>query len=314
MGFLELTGVQKQFPGGVMAVQDFNLAADRGEFVSFLGPSGCGKTTTLRMIAGFEKPTAGTIVVDGTDITYRAPNQRNVGMVFQSYALFPNMTVADNIAFGLKVRKRPKARDLEAGRGAHRAHAPGGPGGAVPLPDVGRPAAAGRARPGARLRATGPPPRRAAVGARREDPDRPAQGDPVDPAPARDHDRLRHPRPGRGAVVVRPGGRDERRQRRADRHAVGDLQLPRHGLRGFVRRDAQPGPGGRHRSRRGAGIGRGPGGPHGQGYRRRSGRRPDHPRLCARRASTSARATPARTDCAGRSTTSASSARSCASG
>ena len=109
MAFLELTGVQKQFPGGVMAVQDFNLHAERGEFVSFLGPSGCGKTTTLRMIAGFEKPTAGTIVVDGTDITYRAPNQRNVGMVFQSYALFPNMTVADNIGFGLKVRKKPKA-------------------------------------------------------------------------------------------------------------------------------------------------------------------------------------------------------------
>lgn len=109
MAFLELTGVQKQFPGGVMAVQGFNLQAERGEFVSFLGPSGCGKTTTLRMIAGFEKPTAGTIVVDGTDITYRAPNQRNVGMVFQSYALFPNMTVADNIGFGLKVRKKPKA-------------------------------------------------------------------------------------------------------------------------------------------------------------------------------------------------------------
>jgi putative spermidine/putrescine transport system ATP-binding protein len=109
MAFLELTGVQKQFPGGVMAVQDFNLEAERGEFVSFLGPSGCGKTTTLRMIAGFEKPTAGTIVVDGTDLTYRAPNQRNVGMVFQSYALFPNMTVADNIGFGLKVRKKPKA-------------------------------------------------------------------------------------------------------------------------------------------------------------------------------------------------------------
>ena len=109
MGFLELTGIQKRFPGGVVAVEDFNLDAARGEFVSFLGPSGCGKTTTLRMIAGFEKPTAGTIVVDGTDITHRAPNQRNVGMVFQSYALFPNMTVADNIAFGLKVRKKPKA-------------------------------------------------------------------------------------------------------------------------------------------------------------------------------------------------------------
>ena len=109
MSFLTLTGVQKMFPGGTVAVEDFNLDAVRGEFVSFLGPSGCGKTTTLRMIAGFEKPTAGTIVVDGTDITYRAPNQRNVGMVFQSYALFPNMSVADNIGFGLKVRKRPKS-------------------------------------------------------------------------------------------------------------------------------------------------------------------------------------------------------------
>ncbi len=106
MSFLELTGIQKHF-GAFVAVEDFNLAAERGEFVSFLGPSGCGKTTTLRMIAGFEIPTAGTIVVDGTDITHRPPNRRNVGMVFQSYALFPNMSVGDNVGFGLKVRKRP---------------------------------------------------------------------------------------------------------------------------------------------------------------------------------------------------------------
>jgi putative spermidine/putrescine transport system ATP-binding protein len=108
MTFLELTNIQKRF-GEVLAVEDFNLAAERGEFVSFLGPSGCGKTTTLRMIAGFERPTSGSIVVDGTDITDRPPNRRNVGMVFQSYALFPNMTVADNIAFGLRIRKRSKA-------------------------------------------------------------------------------------------------------------------------------------------------------------------------------------------------------------
>ena len=88
---------------------DFNLDVTRGEFVSFLGPSGCGKTTTLRMIAGFETPTTGTIVVNGEDITYRPPNRRNVGMVFQSYALFPNMTVAGNIGFGLKVTKTPAA-------------------------------------------------------------------------------------------------------------------------------------------------------------------------------------------------------------
>jgi putative spermidine/putrescine transport system ATP-binding protein len=105
MAFLELTGIQKRF-GPSVAVADFNLATDRGEFVSFLGPSGCGKTTTLRMIAGFEQPTEGTITLEGTDITYRPPNKRNVGMVFQSYALFPNMTVGDNIGFGMKVRKR----------------------------------------------------------------------------------------------------------------------------------------------------------------------------------------------------------------
>src|SRR3972149_1276711 len=106
MSYLELTGVRKHF-GPTVAVEDFNLAAERGEFVSFLGPSGCGKTTTLRMIAGFEAPTTGTILLDGADITYRAPNRRNVGMVFQSYALFPNMSVGDNVGFGLKVRKRP---------------------------------------------------------------------------------------------------------------------------------------------------------------------------------------------------------------
>jgi len=106
MAYLELTGVQKQFSGGVLAVEDFNLAAERGEFVSFLGPSGCGKTTTLRMIAGFEQPSAGTIRIDGADMTYVAPNKRHVGMVFQSYALFPNMTVAGNIGFGLKLQHR----------------------------------------------------------------------------------------------------------------------------------------------------------------------------------------------------------------
>ena len=107
MTFLRLEGVQKRFAGGVTAVYDFDLVAARGEFVSFLGPSGCGKTTTLRMIAGFEQPTAGSIFIDDRDVTRVPPNQRNVGMVFQSYALFPNMTVADNVAFGLKMRKRP---------------------------------------------------------------------------------------------------------------------------------------------------------------------------------------------------------------
>ena len=107
MTYLELTDIEKRF-GDSFAVTGFNLQAERGEFVSFLGPSGCGKTTTLRMIAGFEQPTSGTVTIDGRDVTYTAPNKRNVGMVFQSYALFPNMTVADNIGFGLKIRKRSK--------------------------------------------------------------------------------------------------------------------------------------------------------------------------------------------------------------
>jgi putative spermidine/putrescine transport system ATP-binding protein len=107
MSYLELTDIHKRF-GDTVAVDSFNLTAEKGEFVSFLGPSGCGKTTTLRMIAGFEQPTNGTIQINGEDVTWKPPNRRNVGMVFQSYALFPNMTVADNIGFGMKVRGRPK--------------------------------------------------------------------------------------------------------------------------------------------------------------------------------------------------------------
>jgi putative spermidine/putrescine transport system ATP-binding protein len=106
MSFLELINVHKSF-GRSAAVSDFNLKVEQGEFVSFLGPSGCGKTTTLRMIAGFEQPTAGKIVMDGVDLTRKAPNQRNIGMVFQSYALFPNMTVVGNIGFGLRVARHP---------------------------------------------------------------------------------------------------------------------------------------------------------------------------------------------------------------
>ena len=110
MAFLELSNIRKQFSNvAAPAVQDFNLKVERGEFVSFLGPSGCGKTTTLRMIAGFELPTSGTITINGADMTRVPANKRKIGMVFQSYALFPNMTVADNIGFGLRVARRPKA-------------------------------------------------------------------------------------------------------------------------------------------------------------------------------------------------------------
>jgi putative spermidine/putrescine transport system ATP-binding protein len=106
--YLSIKSVKKSF-GGVTVVQNFNLDIGRGEFVSLLGPSGCGKTTVLRMVAGFEEPTAGQIIIGGKDVTRLKPNQRNIGMVFQAYALFPNLTVAQNIAFGLKVAGAGKA-------------------------------------------------------------------------------------------------------------------------------------------------------------------------------------------------------------
>ena len=107
MSFLTLSNIKKSF-GSVQVVHDFNMAIEKGEFVSFLGPSGCGKTTVLRMIAGFETPSGGSIVINGKDQTALRPNQRNIGMVFQAYALFPNMNVFENVAFGLKVAGKPK--------------------------------------------------------------------------------------------------------------------------------------------------------------------------------------------------------------
>ena len=107
MAFLSIQHASKRYAQSV-AVEDLNLEVEKGELVSFLGPSGCGKTTTLRMVAGFEIPSSGKIELNGLDITNKPPNRRNVGMVFQAYALFPNMTVGDNVGFGLKVNKRPK--------------------------------------------------------------------------------------------------------------------------------------------------------------------------------------------------------------
>jgi putative spermidine/putrescine transport system ATP-binding protein len=106
MSFLVLKNISKHF-GQVTAVEDFNLEVEKGEFVSLLGPSGCGKTTTLQMIAGFEEPSEGSIYVDGRDMTSVEPSARDIGIVFQSYALFPHMTVAENVSFGLEMRSVP---------------------------------------------------------------------------------------------------------------------------------------------------------------------------------------------------------------
>src|SRR2546421_4128282 len=108
MSDLELAGISKSF-GDTVAVDRLSLRIEPGEFVALLGPSGCGKTTTLRLIAGFERPDLGRILIDGQDITGVPPQRRNIGVVFQSYALFPHMTVAQNVAFGLEMRRMPRA-------------------------------------------------------------------------------------------------------------------------------------------------------------------------------------------------------------
>ena len=106
MSFLVLEGLSKSYDD-VHALIDMNLSVERGEFIGMLGPSGCGKTTTLQALAGFVSVTRGRIVLDGRDITHMPPNQRGLGIVFQSYALFPHMTVAQNVAFGLEMRRLP---------------------------------------------------------------------------------------------------------------------------------------------------------------------------------------------------------------
>ncbi len=106
--FVEFIDVEK-FYGSFHAVRQLNLSIGRGEFLTFLGPSGSGKTTTLNMLAGFERPSEGVIMLDGKSVDRLPPYERNIGMVFQNYALFPHMSVADNVAFPLSVRKTPKA-------------------------------------------------------------------------------------------------------------------------------------------------------------------------------------------------------------
>jgi ABC-type Fe3+/spermidine/putrescine transport system ATPase subunit len=117
MPFLSLENVSRSF-GPTPAVIDVSLAVERGEFFGLLGPSGCGKTTTLRMIAGLEKPDSGSIHFDGKEITNLPPERRGFGMVFQNYALFPHLNVYENVAFGLRARHSPKAETNDRVRSA----------------------------------------------------------------------------------------------------------------------------------------------------------------------------------------------------
>src|SRR5690606_12820518 len=120
---LKLEHIVKEFPdrsghGAVRAVDDISLDIQNGEFLTLLGPSGCGKTTTLRLIAGFEMPTSGRLLLNGQDITSQPPNKRDMALVFQNYALFPHMSVYDNVAYGLQTQRMSKAKINEKVRAA----------------------------------------------------------------------------------------------------------------------------------------------------------------------------------------------------
>lgn len=106
---VEFAGVTKRFGRDIVAVDDLSLAIDEGEYISYIGPSGCGKTTTLRLVSGFEEPTNGNLYVGGREVTHLEPHRRNTAMVFQQFALFPHMTVIENVEFGLKMRRVPTA-------------------------------------------------------------------------------------------------------------------------------------------------------------------------------------------------------------
>ena len=105
---IQLIDISKSFDGQ-MVLDELNLSIHENEFVTLLGPSGCGKTTTLRILGGFAGPDNGRVVFDGQDITHVPPNKRQLNTVFQKYALFTHMTIAENIAFGLKIKKKPKS-------------------------------------------------------------------------------------------------------------------------------------------------------------------------------------------------------------
>jgi len=145
---LELRGISKSY-GTVKAVKQVDLTIARGEFFCLLGPSGCGKTTILRMIAGFEQATAGTILLDAIDITKEPPNRRDVNTVFQNYALFPNYNVYDNISYGLKIKKMDREEMAERMAGGDSAGRTFGIREAYAVEPFGRPAAEGRPGQGA---------------------------------------------------------------------------------------------------------------------------------------------------------------------
>ena len=169
MADVVLDGISKIYENGFEAVSDLSLEIADGEFLVLVGPSGCGKSTALRMVAGLEEISEGELRIGGRRVNELPPRDRDIAMVFQSYALYPHMTVAENIAFGLKLRKMPKDEiERRVDRGGQDARASTDLLDRQPEDAVGRPAPAGRHGTGHRPRAAGVPDGRAVVEPRRQ--------------------------------------------------------------------------------------------------------------------------------------------------
>ena len=267
------------------SVDQLDIDVADGEFLVLVGPSGCGKSTSLRMLAGLEEVNGGKIWIGDRDVTDLSPKDRDVAMVFQNYALYPHMTVADNMGFALKIAGVDKGEITQArGRGRPdprphrlpRAQAEG------PLR---WPAPARRHGPCDRPLPPGVPHGRAAVEPRRQAARADPHPDRFAPAPARRHHGLRHPRPDRGHDDGRPHRPAQGRHPAAVRHPARDVRPPEQRVRRRLHRLAgdEPRLGARHRGRRAVRQPPPPGRPRAA----RQGRQPGHRRACAPRTSRS---------------------------
>ena len=216
--YIEIRNVVKSF-GNNTVLKHINLDVNEGEMVTLLGPSGCGKSTLLRAIAGLNDVDEGSVFIDGKDVTNVDVRQRQVGMVFQSYALFPNMTAAQNVAFGLSIKKLPKDEIRKKVSGHDLTGRLGGQGKSSAQPAFRRPAAARCPGPRPGDGTQGAASGRAAFRTGRPDPSELARADPGNPARHAHHRHFRYPRSGGSHGHLRPRVRDARRHHRPGRCA-----------------------------------------------------------------------------------------------